>query len=146
MKLFRIMVLLAAAVVSVSCGSKQEKNAPAAQQPAAKEAPLPEGYPAELALPEGYTANDIKVGDGTVSGGGKGVRSFVSYRLEKVFPGEKSALVEHYKKILTENGWQGEMKTPEPGYGYGTFAKANMELELKMNDMIFSLVLKAYQE
>lgn len=142
----RIMAILAAVALAVSCGPKQEKNEPAKVQTAAQETRLPEGYPQELALPEGFTANDINVGDGAVSGGGKGTRSFVSYRIEKVSSGDKSVLVEHYRRILAENNWQGDMKTTKPGYGYGNFSKGNMDLELKMNDMLFSFNLKAYRE
>ncbi len=145
MKLFRMTLFLAMAALAVSCGSKQDrKEAPAPPQTTA-DAQLPDGYPAELALPAGFSAGDISVGEGTSSGGGKAARTYASYRLEKVAAGDKSALVEHYRKLLAENGWQGEMKTPEPGYGSGTFSKGNMELELKMNDMLFSFLLRVHR-
>ena len=144
--MFRIMAILAAAVMAISCGPKSEKNETSTGQPMTQEARLPEGYPQELALPDGFTASDINVGDGTVSGGEKGTRSFLFYRIEKVSSGDKSSLVEHYKRILAENGWQGDLKSSEPGYGSGSFVKGNMELELKINDMLFSFKLKVYQE
>jgi hypothetical protein len=144
MKLLTLATLLTAGLLVVSCGPKTDKKeAPAAQQ-TVKIKPLPDGYPAELTIPEGFTTNDISVGDGSSSGGGKGVRTFATYRIEKVMAGDKTSLVEHYKMILAENNWKGEMKSPEAGYGYGTFTKGNMELELKMNDMVFSFDLRAY--
>lgn len=144
--MFRIMAILAAAAMTISCGPKSEKNQTSIDQPTTQAARLPEGYPQELALPDGFTASDINVGDGTVSGGGKGPRSFLSYRIEKVSSGDKSSLVEHYQRILAENGWQGDMKSSGPGSGSGSFVKGNMELELKINDMLFSFKLKVYQE
>ncbi|MBU1355099.1 MAG: hypothetical protein KJ620_00850 [Candidatus Edwardsbacteria bacterium] len=145
MRVLKIAVFFIAAFLIVSCGPKSEKKQTPTKQQVVKEAPLPDGYPAELAIPEGFTAKNISVGNGTSSGGGQGVRTYATYRIEKLMAGEKTALVEHYKKILAENNWKGEMKTPEAGYGYGTFAKDNMELELKMNDVMFAFNLKVYK-
>ena len=144
MKLLTLATLLTAGLLVVSCGPKTDKKEAPATQRTVKIKPLPDGYPAELTIPEGFTTNDISVGDGSSSGGGKGVRTYTNYIIQRVMAGEKSALVGHYKKILAENNWEGEMKTPEEGYGYGTFTKGDMVLELKINDMLFSFNLKAY--
>jgi len=145
MKLLTLATLLTAGLLVVSCGPKTDKKVAPAAQRAVKVKPLPDGYPAELTIPEGFTDNDVTAGSGSSSGGGKGVRTYTNYIIQRVMAGEKPALVEHYKKILTENNWKGEMKTPEAGYGYGTFAKDNMELELKMNDVMFAFNLKVYK-
>jgi len=145
MKVLKIAVFFIAAFLTVSCGPKSEKNQAPVKQQVVKEAPLPDGYPAELTIPEGFTTKDVTTGSGSSSGGDKGVRTYTVFFIQRVMAGEKSALVGHYKKILAENNWEGEMKTPEEGYGYGTFTKGDMELELKINDMLFSFKLRVYK-
>ena len=148
MRKLQILFLLFAGMLMVSCAQKKEKVIEE-EVKVVKEEPsedaFPEGYPESIALPEGFTPSKISTGEGTVSGGGEGERTYVSYKIDKMMPKNREVLVEHYKKIVEEQQWQGEWNFFDDGLGAsGVFTKDNMQLEVKITDMLFEVKVKVF--
>ena len=123
---------------------KNARDEKAAVLSTQKEIAYPEGYPKELTLPEKFTAKDINVGNGKTFGG-KSVRTYKSYGLNRMRNQCPSNLLDHYKQIVVKNGWKGKWDLYTGG-GSGIFTKGNMEMEVKINDMVFSFIVKIYNE
>ena len=145
MKQIGFLALTALALILFAFGPKRENSGveKIAVQNTQKEIAYPEGYPKELTLPDKFTVKDIKVGDGKSTGGGKGVRTYKSYGLNKMRNQCPPNLLDHYKQIVEKNGWKGKWDLYDGG-GSGIFTKEKMEMEVKIDDMVFSFNVKVY--
>ena len=149
MKKFGVLLILAVALLCFACGQKTKKEETTNEASTEKVAELkfPEGYPQEETLPEGFTPNNISEGEGSVSGGGMGERTYKSFKIEKMMPQNRAEMVMHYRTLTEEQEWQGNWDIFDDGLGAtGTFTKGNMELEVKITDMIFNCKVKVYND
>ncbi len=149
MKTTRVLLILAVALLCFACGQKSKKDESKSETIIEKvaEPVFPEGYPQEVTLPEGFTPSNISEGEGSVSGGGKGERTFKSFKIEKMMPQNRAELVTHYQTLTNDLQWQGSWDLFDDGLGAtGTFIKGNMEMEVKITDMLFSCTVKVYNE
>lgn len=146
MKRLEIIFLITMALLLSACGSNGEKKTEKEKVTVEKadEESFPEGYPEEITLPEGFTPRDVKTGEGSVTSS-EGKRTYKTYIIEKMMPKERAMLVEHYKKIVEEQGWQGDWRFYDDGLGAsGTFKKEGMEIEVKITDMLFTFTIKIF--
>ena len=145
------------AVLSLSlfaaCSSKKEetkKEAPTAakkvEQKSANQ--LPAGYPAEVTLPNGITANMIGEGEGTISSPGSGQpdKKYKSYEINKSRPQNYKEIVAHYRGLLTkENGWEGSWGNDSKEEAYGVFKKGNVKVKVEADKDYFMLHIEVMQ-
>ena len=150
------VVLLFAVITSIllwSCGSSDSNKKNTAQkenqsqQKVEKKVPkLPEGYPAELTVPPGFRASQINQGSGSSSGAG-GERTFKSYEIWKMNPQNALELINHYKKLMTNLGYEGEWTDNDvKKSARGVFTKENNELKLSISSDKFSFNLKIWDK
>ena len=110
-----------------------------------KEESFPDGYPQEITLPEGFTPGQIKTGNGTRTNA-EGTITYKTFMLEKMMPENRAGIITHYRKITEEQQWEGEWRISDEGLtGSGTFIKDNLELEIKVTDMLFKSTLRILQ-
>lgn len=148
MKNLRLLFVLVLSLLVFACAQKGEKKVEKEETviEIAKEESFPDGYPQEITLPEGFTPRNISEGEG-FSTGFKGDRTFKTYRIEKMMPKDRAELVEHYKKLVEEQDWQGNWRFFDDGLGAsGTFTKGNMEIEVKITDMLFAFTIRVFEE
>ena len=107
-----------------------------------KEKKLPEGFPEELVVPFDL-ARRMTSGSGSSSGMG-GDRTFKSYSIWESRPKNVPEIISHYKKLMTDLGYEGEWKGDGESKAYGVFKKGNNELELKISKDQFSFKLKIW--
>lgn len=147
MKKLQFLFVLVLSIIVFACGQKGEKKT-IEEEVTVKvtdEETFPADYPEEISLPEGFTPGNVKTGEGSVTGS-EGTRTYKAYIIEKMMPKDRAMLVEHYKKIVAEQGWQGEWKFFDDGLGAsGTFAKERMEIEVKITDMLFTFTIKVFE-
>lgn len=147
MRRIGFLALIATALLLLVGGQKGEiaKSETFALQKVQKQTAFPEGYPQELTLPDGFTPKDISTSKGTSTGGGKGKREYKSYGLNKMRNQCPANILDHYKQIVEKNGWKGKWDLYDGG-GSGIFTKSNMEMEVKIDDMVFNFKVKVYKE
>lgn len=148
MKKLRLLFVLVLSLLIFACvqkGEKKVENEEVVIEVAEGES-FPDGYPQEITLPEGFTPRNVSTGEGS-SLGAKGNRTYKTYRIEKMMPENRAELVEHYKKIVEEQGWQGNWNFFDDGLGAsGTFEKEDMEIEVKITDMLFNFTIRVFEE
>ena len=111
---------------------------------------LPEGYPEELVVPFDL-ARRMTSGSGTGSqtinengsmSFGK-EQTFKSYSIWESRPKNVPEIISHYKKLMTDLGYEGEWKGEENN-AYGVFKKGDNELELHISEDQFKFGLKIW--
>jgi hypothetical protein len=148
MKNLNLLFVLILSLLVFACAQKGEKKVEKEEViiELTKEESFPDGYPQEITLPEGFKPRNISEGEG-LSTGWKGDRTYKTYRIEKLMPKNRAVLIEHYKKIVEEQGWQGDWNFFDDGLGAsGTFTKGNMEIEVKITDMLFTFTIRVFEE
>jgi hypothetical protein len=109
---------------------------------------FPEGYPAELILPEGISVNDIETGTGRKPTPGQvNDEIFNVYVIYKKHPDNYKKIISHYKKLFAkENHWQGNWESNNPNQLYGSFKKNNMHVAVEISRDYFSLKIEVYDK
>lgn len=147
MKKLRILTILLLSLLVFACGQKGEKKVEKEEiitTVVDEEESFPEGYPEEFTLPEGFTPGDVKTGKGSVTSA-EGTRTYKTYFIEKMMPKDRGTLVEHYKKLSEDQGWQGDWRFYDDGLGAsGTFIVGEKEVEVKITDMLFTFTIKIF--
>ncbi len=150
MKTALILPAIALLALLISCGNNS--NNQAEKDKAKKDVPLetaqeesfPDGYPQEIALPEGFRPGQIRTGDGSRTNA-EGTQTYKTFVFDKMMPENRAELISHYQKIIEEQQWNGEWRISDEGLaGSGTFSKDNMELEIKVTDMLFTFTLRIF--
>jgi len=133
-----------------SCGGGSNKEVKTEGTPAdvttetVKEEAFPAGYPQEITLPEGFTAGQIRTGEGSRTNS-EGTITYKTFVFEKMMPKNRAELITHYKTIVEEQQWEGQWRISDEGEtGSGTFKKDNMEMEIKVTDMLFTFTLSIF--
>ena len=147
MKKLRFLFILALSLVVFACGQKGEKKVEKEEivtTVSEDEESFPEGYPEEFILPEGFTPGDVKTGEGSITGGGE-TRTYKTFFIEKMMPNDRGVLVEHFKKLSEDQGWQGDWRFYDDGLGAsGTFKVGEKEVEVKITEMLFTFTIKVF--
>ena len=151
-------MLLSAIVVSLlmwSCdnsdstdktGKAEAQSNSSGQNAAQNEPKFPEGYPAELTLPPGFKASQVKSGSGSSSGMG-GDRTFKSYEIWKMMPKNAPEIIDHYKKLLADLGYEGVWKGDGVNESArGQFKKGQNEITLSISDEQLSFKLYVWDK
>jgi hypothetical protein len=150
MKKTAILTAMALLALLTSCGSGS--NSEANKEEAIKDVPVetvkeesfPVGYPQEIALPEGFKPSQIRTGEGSRTNA-EGTITYKTYLFDKMMPENRAELISHYQKIVEEQQWEGDWRISDEGQtGSGTFVKDNMELEIKVTDMLFTFNLHIF--
>ncbi len=152
MKLFFYVLIGAFFVFSLLTNCKKNDNESDKKAPAFGytekriESDLPEGYPEEVTLPEGISADDIQSGTGrTPTPGGVNDKVYKVYVIYKEHPKNYKQILKHYKQLFTkENHWQGRWDNGDPSIVNGSFKKNNIHLEVEICRNYFSLKIKVY--
>ncbi|MCK5852704.1 hypothetical protein KAH27_06695 [bacterium] len=149
MNIFLVSLLIFS--LFVSCSKKKDEKINSIQSKAEKveqeaDSQLPEGYPAELILPKGISASDIKTGKGRIpTPGGKNDKIFNVYVIDKKNLKNYLEIINHFKELLTkDNNWDGEWKGENTTEAYGSFKKNNVHLKIEINAHYFSLKIDVF--
>ncbi|NOR44303.1 MAG: hypothetical protein GQ534_01860 [Candidatus Delongbacteria bacterium] len=151
MKKIALLLIVILSVSFLGCGGKStEKETIKAKGNSTaevktvekKENKIPEGYPEELIFPAVITVR-VTSGTGSSSGMG-GDRTFKSYYTSKRTPKNVPEIISHYKKLMTDLGYEGKWKVNDEDKIRGIFKKGLNELELKISSEDFSFYLKIW--
>jgi hypothetical protein len=150
MKKVAIFPAIALLALMMSCGNstnsevEKEEVTTDAQAEKVEEGSFPPGYPQEITLPEGFEPRHVKEGEGTrVDSEGK--VTYKTFSFDKMMPKNRAELITHYQKIVEEQQWDGQWRIIDEGEtGSGTFKKDNMEMAIKVTDMLFTFTLSVF--
>ena len=73
-----------------------------------------------------------------------GKRTFKSFELWKMFPGNAPAIIAHYKKLLAGLNYEGEWKGDGQESAWGEFTRGRHRLNLSINEEKFSFNLRVF--